>query len=346
MKIRQQLNKVEETQARLRREILRLRADKAVRIPPERALAVSMGVSRTCLRAALKILIGEGLLFQRQGSGTFVKPLARIERMALYLPPDIKPGDPFFHFFIGELSVWLARDSIPLILLNDPPDAPLDAPLLILGQADETKLTALQAAAPLTIAIYAQTAVPGIHLFNFDDRAIGRQACDILLRQRPVRLVHLAGPDHYASARQRRKGFEARASELGVNPVILNGKMTYAAGRALGLRLLKTIRGSRKRTAVFAANDAMAIGCMQVLLQNDLCIPDQVAILGCDDLPWAAEVNPALSTFRQDHHRLLAEVVDTINAAPDPLPTTRKVLLSAAYKARASTISDKSTKVT
>ena len=87
----------------LRNQLLALREDRLIRISPERVLAQELNVSRLSLRAALKVLIDEGLLIQKQGSGTYITPIADINSIQLIVAPDIKTNDPFFTAFLAEL---------------------------------------------------------------------------------------------------------------------------------------------------------------------------------------------------------------------------------------------------
>lgn len=111
------------------------------------------------------------------------------------------------------------------------------------------------------------------------------------------RIAHLAGPQGNTDADERLRGFrEAVAAMLGDDaPIILSGDFSEEAGIAAG-RILATWPVTVD--AVFSANDIMAIGCMSALIDAGISIPDQIAMVGFDDVPIARYVTPALTTMR------------------------------------------------
>lgn len=85
--------------------------------------------------------------------------------------------------------------------------------------------------------------------------------------------------------------------------VVAFGGFTYAGGYEAVCETMDTILEERI-TAVFAANDLMAMGAIQALRENGLRVPDDVSVVGCDDITAARLVSPALTTVRQDPQEL------------------------------------------
>jgi LacI family transcriptional regulator len=110
-------------------------------------------------------------------------------------------------------------------------------------------------------------------------------------------IAHVAGPADNYDAQERERGYrdELAASLPGARPYVLRGDFTeasgYGAGRALGAE-------NRRHSAVFAANDGMALGCLAAFDELGLRIPEDIAVTGFDDIPQAAFVRPALTTVR------------------------------------------------
>lgn len=110
-------------------------------------------------------------------------------------------------------------------------------------------------------------------------------------------IAHVAGPSDNYDAQERERGYrdELDASLSRARPYVLRGDFTeasgYGAGRALGAE-------SRRPSAVFAANDGMALGCLAAFDELGLRVPDDIAVTGFDDIPQAAFVRPALTTVR------------------------------------------------
>ena len=111
------------------------------------------------------------------------------------------------------------------------------------------------------------------------------------------RIAHIAGPRQNRDARERQRGFcDAIAATIGERaPVIVPGDFTEAGG-AEAARLL--IAGKVPFDAIFCANDMMALGCMSVLTDAGLAIPDDVGVAGFDDIPLAHYATPPLTTMK------------------------------------------------
>jgi DNA-binding LacI/PurR family transcriptional regulator len=87
---------------------------------------------------------------------------------------------------------------------------------------------------------------------------------------------------------------------------------------------------------VFASNDWMALGLMHVLQENGVRIPEDVSVIGCDDIPLASQREPALTTFRWDFGLLISEVLDEFARMAAPAYRRRKIMLNAEFIERAS----------
>ncbi len=111
------------------------------------------------------------------------------------------------------------------------------------------------------------------------------------------RIAHIAGQKTNRDARERQRGFtDAIAATIGERgPVIVPGDFTEAGG-AEAARLL--IAGRVPFDAIFCANDMMALGCMAVLGDAGLAVPDDVGVAGFDDIPLAHYAVPPLTTMK------------------------------------------------
>jgi DNA-binding LacI/PurR family transcriptional regulator len=109
---------------------------------------------------------------------------------------------------------------------------------------------------------------------------------------------HVAGPQRWWSARERTEGWRGALVQAGAEerpPV--EGDWTPASGYASGRRLLAE---DPDLTAVFVANDDMAIGLIRALEDSGRRVPDDVSVVGFDDIPTAAYLSPPLTTVAQD----------------------------------------------
>jgi len=134
------------------------------------------------------------------------------------------------------------------------------------------------------------------------------------------RIAFVSGAEQLESARQRHRAYDDAVSVLGLarDPaLVLPGNYTLEGGREAGERLLKL---KKPPTAVFASNDLSAFGLMAVLQERGLKIPEDISVVGFDDLPTASQIHPALTTVRQPIEDLGRAAVNTLLALIAGLP--------------------------
>jgi DNA-binding LacI/PurR family transcriptional regulator len=136
---------------------------------------------------------------------------------------------------------------------------------------------------------------------SVDQIAGARAATRHLLNLGHRSIAHIAGPGDWFSAQARLRGFAAEMHEAGL-PVdaTFAGDWSAASGYECGLQLLR----SNSHTAVFCANDQMALGLMHAADERGYSVPDDLSVIGFDDMPEAAHFHPPLTTMRQDFDEL------------------------------------------
>ncbi|ARP75002.1 LacI family DNA-binding transcriptional regulator [Bordetella genomosp. 6] len=137
-----------------------------------------------------------------------------------------------------------------------------------------------------------------------DDVAGGRMAAEHLLALGHRDIAVLAGEQYASTGCDRSAGFIAYCREQGVDiPAkwILHGPFDTRAGRLAGEKLF---RNARKPSAVFAVNDFLAIGLMGAVRDRGLRAGHDVAIVGFNDTPLAAELPISLTTIRSPMHAM------------------------------------------
>lgn len=132
----------------------------------------------------------------------------------------------------------------------------------------------------------------------------------IALGHRDIGFIQ-GNPEHHAAAR-RLEGFRAAmaAAGLAVPPQrTLQGDFTFRSGLTAGERLLAA---PDRPSAIFAANDEMALGVLVAAMRNGVAVPDQLSIAGFDDAAIARMAWPPLSTVHQPHVEMAAAAVDLL----------------------------------
>jgi len=154
-----------------------------------------------------------------------------------------------------------------------------------------------------------------------DDRDGAKQAFDALCMTGASRLavVNMANPSPSLLAREH--AFAHLAAACGSAPTVVRaGHADYDGGHKAARRLLAN---GRAPEAVFCVNDLMAFGLLDQLRQLGLSAPDDISVVGFDDVPMAAWAPYRLTTLRQDPERIAREVISILNrriAEPDLPP--------------------------
>lgn len=108
-------------------------------------------------------------------------------------------------------------------------------------------------------------------------------------------IAFITGPARNADAEQRRRGFRAGVRAKNLDAVELTGDFTEESGHAAGEAI---VRMKPRPTAVFAANDSMAIGALSAFRDAGVRVPDGIALVGFDDIPIARFLDPPLTTVK------------------------------------------------
>ncbi|MDQ1121588.1 substrate-binding domain-containing protein [Microbacterium trichothecenolyticum] len=157
----------------------------------------------------------------------------------------------------------------------------------VLPILDELKL-------PVPVQIVASTGTATSHN---DQTAGARAAVRHLIELGHTRILHIAGPRDWVEADHRMRGYlaEMDAGDLSPRPPVL-GDWTAQFGFEAGVELLRT----EDATAVFAGNDYMALGFMHAVRAIGRSVPEDISVVGFDDVPESAHLWPPLTTVRQD----------------------------------------------
>jgi LacI family transcriptional regulator len=138
-----------------------------------------------------------------------------------------------------------------------------------------------------------------------DDVLGGRLAAEHLLKQGHRRITFLGGPFSLRQVTERHQGAgEAIAEHSAANlAVIETGGLTVSTGREAGITI-GARPATQRPTAVFCANDLVALGLLQELTRQGIKVPDDIAIVGYDDIDFASAAAVPLTSVRQPREQL------------------------------------------
>ena len=149
-----------------------------------------------------------------------------------------------------------------------------------------------------------------------------RQATQHLLDLGHRRIAHITGPMQMYASQERQRGYAAALHDAGVTPEdfwIASGDWSTSGGYQATLQLLERNFGL---TALFVQNDRMAMGALQALREHKLRIPQDVAVVGFDNIPSTPYFDPPLTTIHQPNYELgrtgARLLIDLINGKPAP----------------------------
>ena len=174
-----------------------------------------------------------------------------------------------------------------------------------------------------------------------DDVLGGRLALEHLVDLGHRRVAYIAGPDSLGQVRDRLAGAREAwaaaglpAEDLVVLPTV---SLTVAAGRGAGERLAGMPARTRP-TAAFCGNDLVALGLLQQVIGSGRSVPGDLAIVGYDDIEFAAAAAVPLTSVSQPRQELGRTAAELLLAEADPGHTHRQVLFRPELVARGSTL--------
>jgi DNA-binding LacI/PurR family transcriptional regulator len=145
-----------------------------------------------------------------------------------------------------------------------------------------------------------------------DQVAGARLATQHLLDLGHEEIAHVAGPMDWTEARARTQGWQSAMYDAGLRPLRhLVGDWSAESGYHAGVELAKLA----EVTAVFAANDQMAIGVLRAMAEAGRKVPRDVSVVGFDDIPEAGYLIPPLTTVRQDFTAVGHRAIEVLRRA-------------------------------
>ncbi|WP_245275979.1 LacI family DNA-binding transcriptional regulator [Rhizobium giardinii] len=155
------------------------------------------------------------------------------------------------------------------------------------------------------VSVTIDRPLTGHSLVAVDNFEGGRLAASHLLELGHRRIGYISGPTTTDVSIQRLNGFRGRVEEASsdraqdlVQLTVLEGNFDYKSGEAIGRKLLQGNVG-RRPTAIATANDQQAIGLLRASRDLGIRVPEDLSIVGFDDIPLASLVLPRLTTVRQ-----------------------------------------------
>lgn len=150
---------------------------------------------------------------------------------------------------------------------------------------------------------------------SIDNVEAGKKAVAHLLDHGHERVVHFAGPPYTQHTRDRIRGVQVAFSESNARfseDVIVNAGAHMEDGYRVAKAMFEEINRASRPTGVTCFNDLVALGVLRALAELDLTVPDDVSVVGCDDIPTAAYLSVPLTTVRAPKYEMGQRAADLL----------------------------------
>ena len=301
------------------------------RLPPEPELAVMYGVSRMTLRRSLAELTSEGFLDAKPGQGTFIRRERRTDSgtrtIGLLVVPYIVEAisDPYYGSIFTALAARLGASGYLLTYAPSPeflvPSAPSEGERTLRRPVDGVVAAAFDQYTAWSIAGIQGPMVqlhgvplPGRSNVLTDDRQGITQLVQHLVELGHRRIAHIHGSISAITGQERLVAWRMALTQRGLpadDSLLAASNFTVESGPVAMDQLWLA---KDKPTAVVCANDALAFGVYRWAAAKGLRIPQDLSVVGFDDIETSRHVTPPLTTVRVPYARLAELVCDTLLA--------------------------------
>jgi len=323
------------------------------KLPGERMLAKELGMSYMTVRKAIDNLVKQGYLYRVPTKGTFVADRSKEKRVATknigyFLDNSIKDGltSPYYSLIFNALEKETGKRGYALLYYSN---LNADNASKALSKVDgviascfpriEDIIQDIKQVVPVVVMDNASfdKSIPSIIIDNFTAVADSIHELCVLGHKR---IGFLTGLDDSDVGNNRLAGyrFALKKHKIEENPdYIFKGDYSFEAGIKGVAALCKL---SNPPTAIMCANDSMALGAMKEASRLGLHVPEDMSIVGFDDISVASQIIPPLTTVAPPIEMLTSLAVDMIDALIQGTTTqSQHVALPALLQNRGTTAS-------
>jgi len=186
--------------------------------------------------------------------------------------------------------------------------------MLYLGsfRSNERLAAAIRGGLPVVVVYEPIAGLPPVHTVVMDDYAGGYQATSYLVALGHRRIAFVSGPSELGSVQERYRGYSDALRKGGLDPdqqIRLSGHFTEQFGMSA---LPYLLAAAEPPTAAFVPSDYIALGVLSAAEANGIRVPQDLSIVGFDDIRFSQYVRPRLTTIRSPLDRLAETGVDLL----------------------------------
>lgn len=296
------------------------------KLPGERVLALELDVSYMTVRKAVAELVEEGILHKDSTKGTFVNHKSNNSKVTgnigFFLDKEIKEGisSPYYSLLFKSLEKEVAIRGYNMLLFSDFDDMnplksqkKIDGVIICCFPRLEDRIQAIKKYLPIVLMdnIASDKSIPSVTIDNFNSCS---HSVEYLISLGHQRIGFVSGLLDSDICKDRQLGYQNALTRMGLpadKELLFKGDYSFESGERAGKYFLSL---KQRPTAIMCANDSMAIGAMKVIRESGVRIPDDISIIGFDDIMVASMVFPTLTTNSAPIQGMAAKAVEILLA--------------------------------
>ena len=297
------------------------------KLPGERVLATQLNASYMTVRKAITELVEEGILHKFTTKGTFVSNRKMSPKtthnIGFFLDDGIEEGisSPYYSLVFKALEKKVKKSGYNLLLFSESDDLdPLqnqkktDGVIICCFPRIESKIQEIKKYLPIVLLdnIASDKSIPSVSIDNFNSSS---NAANYLFSLGHKNIGFVSGLLDSDVCKDRLQGYICALNNQNINyddTLIYKGDYSYLSGEKAAEYFLTL---PKSPTAIICANDSMAIGAMKVFQENGIRIPDDISIIGFDDIEVASRVFPPLTTVAAPIEKIADKSINLLISA-------------------------------
>jgi len=294
------------------------------KLPGERSLAKKLGFSYMTIRKAIENLVDQGVLYKIPTKGTYVNnnksSKKKTSTIGYFLDSSIKSGisSPYYSLILNAIEKEAAKENYSVVYFSDTSVDRLHKTLSKLDGVIATCFpriedTILEIKENIPIVVIENSAadktIPSVIIDNFN---ADLDSTDYICSLGHTRIGFMTGLEDSDIGKSRYAGYQHGLSKNNIKideSFVFRGNYSYEAGME-GAEYYLSLQ--KRPTAIICANDSMALGAMQKFNQEGLNVPDDISIIGFDDIDVASQIVPTLTTIRAPVNQIAKHSFSTL----------------------------------
>ncbi len=279
------------------------------KLPGERTLAKELGFSYMTIRKAIDNLVAQGIIYKIPTKGTFIsdrRKRKRTNNIGYFLDSSIESGvsSPYYSMIFHALEKEAANHGYSLVYFSDLNHSnnghildKFDGVIASCFPRVENTIQQIKQEIPAVVIDNASSdkTIPSVIIDNFNAVL---DSFDHLYQLGHRRIAFMTGLEDSDVGKNRCAGYQSGLNRYGLEldeTLVYRGNYSFKAGLDGAAYLLSL---PEQPTAILCANDSMALGAMRRLHHEGIKVPEDMSILGFDDIEVASQIVPALTTVK------------------------------------------------